>query len=442
MDIHQQHSQILTNLGIEKLNPMQVSAQKAITARNSDTLLLAPTGSGKTLGFLLPVLQLLKADHAKVQCLILAPSRELAMQIEQVWKKMSTGFKANVCYGGHPMTTEIQNLSTPPALLIGTPGRIADHITRKTFELDGITTLVLDEFDKSLDLGFHDQMSFIIGNLPNLNKRVLVSATAGIEIPEFTGLTTPQVLDFLPEKNTENVQLTMKLVISDEKDKLDTIFDLVCSLNSEAALIFCNHRDAAERTSEFLNQKGIVATFYHGGMEQDARERALIRFRNGSVNYLVTTDLAARGLDIPEMKHVIHYHLPLQAHEFVHRNGRTARMHASGTSYLIFSRDEERPAYVDKNLEELVLSKRYPLPQLPEYQTLYISGGKKNKLNKIDIVGFLSQKGQLEKGDLGLIEVKDFTSFAAVKRSKVKTLLQLIREEKMKGKKYKIEIAR
>jgi len=185
-----------------------------------------------------------------------------------------------------------------------------------------------------------------------------------------------------------------------------------------------------------------VATFYHGGMEQDARERALIRFRNGSVNYLVTTDLAARGLDIPEMKHVIHYHLPLQAHEFVHRNGRTARMHASGTSYLIFSRDEERPAYVDKNLEELVLSKRYPLPQLPEYQTLYISGGKKNKLNKIDIVGFLSQKGQLEKGDLGLIEVKDFTSFAAVKRSKIKTLLQLIREEKMKGKKYKIEIAR
>ena len=171
MDIHQQHSQILANLGIEKLNPMQVSAQKAIIANNSDTLLLAPTGQGKTLGFLLPILQLHKADQTKVQCLILAPSRELAMQIEQVWKKMSTGFKVNVCYGGHPMATEIQNLSTPPALLIGTPGRIADHITRKTFELGGITTLVLDEFDKSLDLGFHEQMSFIIGNLPNLNKR-------------------------------------------------------------------------------------------------------------------------------------------------------------------------------------------------------------------------------------------------------------------------------
>lgn len=433
--------QLLSNLGIDTLNPMQVAAQKSIVS-DRDILLLAPTGSGKTLGFLLPVLQLLKPELAKVQCLILAPSRELAMQIEQVWKKMGTGFKVNVCYGGHSMATEIQNLTTPPALLIGTPGRIADHITRRTFELDGIVTLVLDEFDKSLDLGFHDQMSFIIGNLSKLNKRVLVSATAGIQIPEFTGLGEPTVLDFLPENASENTSLTMKLVISDEKDKLDTVFDLVCSLNSESALIFCNHRDAAERTSEFLNQKGVVATFYHGGMEQDERERALIRFRNGSVNCLITTDLAARGLDIPEMKHVIHYHLPLQAHEFVHRNGRTARMHASGTSYLIFSRDEERPAYVDNSLDELSLSKKYPLPKLPEFQTLYISGGKKNKINKIDIVGFLSQKGKLEKGDLGLIEVKDFTSFAAVKRAKVKELLQLIREEKMKGKKYKIEIAR
>ncbi len=433
-------NQILSNLGIEALNSMQKSAQKAIV-NDKDILLLAPTGSGKTLGFLLPILQLLKPNKIGVQCLILAPSRELAMQIEQVWKKMSTGFKVNVCYGGHAMAIEIQNLSVPPALLIGTPGRIADHITRKTFDLGSIETLVLDEFDKSLDLGFHEQMSFIIGGLKNLNKRVLVSATAGIDIPEFTGLGTPTVLDYLPEDGVKNT-LTMRLVISEERDKLDTVFDLICSLNSESALIFCNHRDAAERTSEFLNAKGIIATFYHGGMDQDDRERALIQFRNGSVNYLVTTDLAARGLDIPEMKHVIHYHLPLNEHEFVHRNGRTARMHASGTSYLIFNHEEERPKYIDNSLQELKLLPNKTLPKLPEFTTLYISGGKKNKLNKIDIVGFFSQKGKLEKGDLGLIEVKDFISFAAVKRTKVKEFLQLIREEKMKGKKYKIEIAR
>lgn len=440
METNQTTQQILQNLGIEALNPMQEAAQKAIVEDNN-VLLISPTGSGKTIGFLMPILQLLKPDVPSVQCLILTPSRELALQIEQVWKKMSTGYKVNVCYGGHDVGTEIKNLSNPPAVLIGTPGRIADHITRRSFNLDGIKTLVLDEFDKSLDLGFHEQMSFIIGGLRKLNKRVLVSATKGIKIPEFTGVSSPTLLNFIPEDKVAE-GLVMKVVISEQKDKIDALFNLLCSINSESALIFLNHRDAAERTCELLQDMGIYAIFYHGGMDQDDRERALIQFKNGSVRYLVTTDLAARGLDIPEMKHVIHYHLPLQAHEFIHRNGRTARMNAEGTAYLIFSRNEHRPSYVDDSLEELEVPENNPLPQAPEFLTIYISGGKKNKLNKVDIVGFFSQKGKLEKGDLGLIEVKDFTSFAAVKKEKVKELLQTIRDEKMKGKKYKIEVAR
>ena len=419
---------------------MQEAAQKAIVQDN-DTFLIAPTGSGKTVGFLLPVFQLLQPNRNVVQCLILAPTRELALQIEQVWKKMATGYKVNVCYGGHPVETEIKNLSNPPALLIGTPGRITDHITRRTFALDGIHTLVLDEFDKSLELGFQDEMAFIISGLRNLRKRVLVSATAGIRMPDFVRLNAPVTLNFIPDEGLPT-GLTVKLVYADAKDKINTLFRLVCSLTSEAALIFCNHREAAERTSALLNEMGISATFYHGGMEQDDRERALIRFRNGSVTYLVTTDLAARGLDIPEMNYVIHYHLPVQAHEFTHRNGRTARMHASGTAYVILHPDEPRPAYLDKSLETFDLPADLSLPNPPEFVTLYISGGKKNKLNKVDIVGFLSQKGQLDKGDLGLIEVKDFISFAAVKKVKVDTLLNRIKDEKMKGKKYRIEIAR
>jgi superfamily II DNA/RNA helicase len=435
-----ENPQILSNLSIEALNPMQIAAQKAIS-ETTNTLLLAPTGSGKTLAFLMPMAQLLDTNKNTVQCLVLTHSRELAMQIEQVWKKMATGFKVNVCYGGHPMATEIQNLSNPPALLIGTPGRIADHISRKTFALDGIQTLVLDEFDKSLEMGFQEQMSFIVAALTNLNKRILVSATSGIQIPDFLGFSSSIKVDFIP-KNEVKSTLTTKVVMSKDKDKTDTLFNLICSLNSESALIFCNHRDTAERTSDFLNDSGIYATFYHGGMNQDDRERALIQFRNGSVNYLLTTDLAARGLDIPEMKHVIHYHLPLHEHEFIHRNGRTARMNASGTSYLIFDQTETRPQYIDRNIEISTLPTNKPLPSLPKFVTVYISGGKKNKLNKIDIVGFFSQKGQLEKGDLGLIEVKDFISFAAVKRSKIKNFLSKIKDEKMKGKKYKIEIAR
>lgn len=431
---------LLLNLGIENLNEMQLTAQEAIIENNS-VLLLSPTGSGKTLAFLLPVFEMLQPEILSVQCLIIVPSRELGLQIEQVWKKMGTGYKVNTCYGGHSMETEIKNLSNPPAVLIGTPGRIADHIDKETFRTDKIRTVVLDEFDKSLQFGFHEEMSFILSRLPKVDKRILVSATSDIEIPKYTRVINPTVLDFISE-NEEKTNLSIKMVVSEEKDKINTLFRLICSLGSESALIFCNHRDAAERISDLLNEKGIYSTYYHGRMDQEERERALIQFRNGSVSYLVTTDLAARGLDIPEMKNVIHYHLPMKEDEFTHRNGRTARMMASGTAYVIVHESEKKLEYIDYDREVFDVAKTTSLPEPPKFQTLYISGGKKNKLNKTDIVGFFSQKGKLEKGDLGLIEVKDFISFAAVKSKKVKELLKNIKDAKMKGKKFKIEIAR
>jgi superfamily II DNA/RNA helicase len=440
MNTHHHSTNLLLNLGIAQLNEMQERAQESIL-NDSNVLLLSPTGSGKTLAFLLPLFQLLQEDVKNVQCLILVPSRELGLQIEQVWKKMGTNYKVNVCYGGHSIDTEIKNLSNPPAVLIGTPGRIADHIDRGTFELNDIQTLILDEFDKSLQLGFHEEMSFIISKLTRLNKRVLVSATSEVEIPKYTRVVNPTVLDFIPTDEAHS-NLTIKRVLSKDKDKIQTLFQLICSLQSEAAIIFCNHRDAAERISDALNEKNIYSTYYHGGMDQDERERALIQFRNGSVTYLVTTDLAARGLDIPEMKHVIHYHLPSKEDEFTHRNGRTARMLATGTAYLILHESEKKMDYIDYSLPIFNVENASTLPKPPEFQTIYISGGKKNKLNKIDIVGFFSQKGKLEKGDLGLIEVKDFISFAAVKSKKVKEFLTNIRDEKMKGKKFKIEVAR
>ena len=440
MTNHHHSNNILLNLGIESLNEMQEAAQEMIL-NDTNVLLLSPTGSGKTLAFLLPIFEILEPEIKTTQCLILVPSRELALQIEQVWKKMGTDFKVNVCYGGHSIDTEIKNLSNPPAVLIGTPGRIADHLERGTFVTTSILTLVLDEFDKSLQLGFHEEMSFIINKLTKLTKRILVSATSDIEIPKYTRVVHPTILDFIPEES-ENQMLSTVMVVSKEKDKINSLFHLICSLKSESALIFCNHRDAAERISDTLNEKGIFATYYHGGMDQDERERALIQFRNGSVTYLVTTDLAARGLDIPEMKHVIHYHLPSKEDEFTHRNGRTARMLASGTAYILVHESEKKLEYIDYSMKTLAVDHATTLPKPPQFQTIYISGGKKNKLNKIDIVGFFSQKGKLEKGDLGLIEVKDFISFAAVKSKKVPDLLRLIREEKMKGKKFKIEVAR
>src|SRR5690554_3315462 len=439
MNTENQLTTILSNLGIDAINKMQFEARRTIVNKNN-TILLSPTGSGKTLAFLLPILQMLSENVKTVQCLVIVPSRELALQIEQVWKKMGTNFKVNVCYGGHSIETELNNLSNPPALLIGTPGRLTDHLERESFDTKDVKILVLDEFDKSLQLGFMEEMNTIISELPNLEKRVLLSATSDVEIPDFVGMESPTTLDFTQEE--KNDSLTLKQVVSPEKDKINTLFNLLCSLNSEAALVFCNHREVAERISNLLDSKGIYSGYYHGGMDQDDRERILIQFRNGSLNYLITTDLGARGLDIPEMKHVIHYHLPAKEVDFTHRNGRTARMKASGTAYIITYIEDKLPDYIPEGLDVLKVNEVKQLPKSPEYQTIYISGGKKNKLNKSDIVGFFLQKGKLDKSDLGLIEVKDFVSFAAVKTSMVKTLLKNIKDQKMKGKKYKIEVAR
>ena len=209
MKSEDQNKSILSNLAIDSLNEMQIAALDTIV-KNPNILLLSPTGSGKTLAFLLPVLHLLDEGITKVQCLIVVPSRELALQIEQVWKKMGTKFKVNVCYGGHSIDTELKNLSNPPALLIGTPGRLTDHLDRKSFDTDFIQTLVLDEFDKSLQLGFQDEMETIIGRLPHLQKRVLLSATSDVEIPSFVKMEAPVILDYIEEEKNES--LSVKLV--------------------------------------------------------------------------------------------------------------------------------------------------------------------------------------------------------------------------------------
>jgi superfamily II DNA/RNA helicase len=434
------NERILATLEIGQLNEMQITAQESILKSDS-VLLVSPTGSGKTLAFLLATLQLLEEQINGTQCLILLPTRELAIQIEQVWKRMRTGYKVNVCYGGHSIDVEIKNLAQAPTVLIGTPGRILDHIQKRSFDTNAIKILVLDEFDKSLEVGFHEEIAAIIASIPNIEKRILVSATKSVEIPAFTGVKALDILDF-SVPHAVNEKLSLKLVRTDDKDKFDILLRLLCSLDSEPALIFFNHRDATERAAQLLNKAGILTAFYHGGMDQDDRERAISRFRNGSINYLVATDIAARGLDIASIQHVIHYHLPKFENEFIHRNGRTARMHALGNSFIILSKEEILPNFIEADLESFIPPLDGDLPNPPTYETIYISGGKKNKLNKTDIVGFFIQKGRLDKSDIQLIEVKDFMSFAAVKKNKVHAFLQAIKEQKMKGKKYKIEVLR
>ena len=428
---------VLSNLKIDALNEMQLASIE-VNRGKEDCVLLSPTGSGKTLAFLIPLLNHLDSSAEHVQALIVTPSRELAIQIEEVFRSLGTSFKVNSTYGGHSIKVEENNFTQAPAVLVGTPGRICDHVNRGNLDLSFVKTLILDEFDKSLEMGFQEEMGYIVGQLNSLQKRMLISATEMKEIPAFTGVINSVQLNFLSDKSEG---LTLKLVMSDDKDKLQTLFDLLCQNTNESTIVFCNHRDTVERISEYLTEMGVINTFFHGGLDQTERERTMIKFRNGSSNYLITTDLAARGLDIPEIKYIIHYHMPPKEDGFIHRNGRTARMSATGTSFLLMSKEEEMPDYIKTRPEMVKLKDDNSMPKKPEWVTLYLSGGKKDKINKIDIVGFLSKKGNLEKFDLGLIIVQDFSSYASVKRHKVVQLLQDIQNEKVKGKKLKIEIA-
>ena len=429
---------IYEKLQIQEMNQMQKSTFQA-SENEQDIILLSPTGSGKTLAFLFPVLRNLQKDISGIQAIILVPARELALQIEQVFKNMGTDFKVTICYGGHDKKIEINNLTQAPAVLIGTPGRIAYHLKNNNFEPKTIKTLVLDEFDKALELGFEEDMNFIISSLKNISQRFLTSATAMDNIPKFVGLDNEKTINFLKLGEAKpNIQLKKVMTIPEEK--LETLFKLICKIGNKRTLIFCNHRDAVDRISELLREKGIDRETFHGGMEQDERERALLKFRNDSTRILITTDLASRGLDIPEVESIVHYQLPPKEDAFIHRNGRTARMHAKGFAYLIMTEEENFP-FIKSNTPEENISENYRIPAKTPFQTIYISAGKKDKVNKVDIVGYLIKKGELSKEDVGIIEVKDTTSYVAVARNKVKDVLKKLANEKLKGKKIKMEIA-
>ena len=426
-------------MNIVSLNGMQ--KQMLETAqRPNDIILLSPTGSGKTLAFLLPVLQRIDPQTAGVQALVLVPSRELALQIDTVLRKIAAGIKIVCCYGGHSVREESRSLAVAPALVVGTPGRIADHLRRGRLSLDTLDTLVLDEFDKCLALGFHDEMKEIIAPLKEVRKKILTSATDSEVLPAFTALRKPVKLDFLGAKKAEvdpSERLSLYRIDSPEKDKLDTLLVLLRNLKPGLTLIFCNQRESVERVKQFLTDRGIIVEAFHGGMEQLDRERALCKFRNHSSYVCISTDLAARGLDIPEVKYIIHYHLPVDLESFTHRNGRTARMHADGEAFMILGPAEQMPEYA-AHAADFRLDPKADWLQMPPMATFHFAAGKKEKISKGDIVGFLVQKGGLAADEIGIIEIKDHYSYVAVRRDKAHATLRRLKEEKIKGKKVKI----
>lgn len=429
----------LEKFEITALNPMQEQAFKAIKS-NRDVVLLSPTGTGKTLAFLLPLIDVLDNESPEIQMLILVPSRELAQQIEQVIRKMGSGYKVNAVYGGRSGTLDKIDLKHKPTILIGTPGRIADRFRRDKFSLDFIHTLILDEFDKSLEVGFEKEMTEIVESLPNVEQTILTSATSHAKLPEFLGLEKPIFLNFLDKGESE---LSIKTILSPDKDKLNTLAKALNFIGNKPGIIFCSFKDALDRVSEFLTKNNIDHACFHGSMEQIDRERALIKFRNGTIQLLLATDLAARGLDIPEIEFILHYHLPLRNKEFIHRNGRTARMNSNGTAYLLMWEEDQLPDYIqaiDPEVLNLGNRQKSTLAAPVKWATLYISGGRLDKISKGDVAGLLIKQGGIEKEQLGVIEVKQSYTYVGVHAHIAEMLIEKTNNSKLKNKKVRITL--
>ena len=436
---------ILNKLRIEQLNEMQQHAAEAILGSDGDVVLLSPTGSGKTLAYLLPLVQLLDSNSDAVQALVITPGRELALQSDNVLKSMGSGLRSVSCYGGRAAMDEHKVLKeVKPQIVFGTPGRLNDHLDKENIARYGIRYLVIDEFDKCLEMGFQAEMQKLIKSLPGLQRRILLSATNAEEIPGFVNMSKKGTLiDFLPEEEQTSERVTLYEVRSEEKDKLGTLRQLLLSFGNESSIVFLNYRNAVERVSDYLKEEGFTISSFHGGLDQRQREDQLYRFSNGSANVLVATDLASRGLDIPDIQNIIHYHLPESEDGYIHRVGRTARWEATGRSFFILNSEEHIPEYVEGDIESFDIPlTSLPSPLAPKMTTLYIGKGKKDKISKGDIVGFLCKNGGLKADEIGRIDVKDRYAYVAIKREKLKQVLRQTQGEKIKGIKTVIEPVR
>ena len=433
---------ILTKLRITELNEMQQHAVEAILGSDGDVVLLSPTGTGKTLAYLLPLVQQIDATKDELQALVITPGRELALQSDNVLKSMGCGLRSMACYGGRPTMDEHRVLKeVRPHIIFGTPGRLNDHLDKENIQRYGIRWLVIDEFDKCLEMGFHAEMQKLIKSLPGLERRILLSATNAEQIPQFVNMAKKGTLiDFLPEEEQTSERVTLYEVRSPQKDKLETLKQLLLGFGDESSIVFLNYRNAVERVSDYLKEQGFTISCFHGGLDQRQREDQLYRFSNGSANILVATDLASRGLDIPDIQNIIHYHLPESEDGYIHRVGRTARWDASGRTFFILNSEESIPEYVEGDIVEYTATEsQYTVPALPRMATIYIGKGKKDKISKGDIVGFLCKKGGLTSDEIGRIDVKDRYTYAAVKREKQQQLLRQTQGEKIKGVKTILE---
>lgn len=431
---------ILQKLGINTLNEMQFRTGNALVNGDSDVVVLSATGSGKTLAYLLPLVGMLNPSSDSLQAVVLVPGRELALQSHEVFCRMGSGLRSMCLYGGRAAMDEHRVIcKVMPQIVFATPGRLNDHLSKGNLSGRDVRFLVIDEFDKCLRMGFRDEMSSVIGKLPYVRRRVLLSATDADEIPGFVDMGRVERIDFLTDGQIPD-KVSLFVAKSPEKDKLEALFRLLCGFGEASSIVFLNYRDSVERVSDFLSEKGFLVSSFHGGKDQKEREDAIYKFSNGSANVLVGTDLASRGLDMPDVDNIVHYHLPVGEDEYIHRVGRTGRWHSAGRAFFLLGPEERLPEYIKDVPACYDLPDAVTAPPQPRMVTLYIGKGKKDKISKGDVLGFLCKTGGLKGDDIGRIDVRERCSYAAVSRKKWKDVLTRTAGEKLKGIKTVIEL--
>ena len=430
-------------LGIRELNPMQ-RRMLDVVSEGRDIVLLSPTGSGKTLAFILPMLKLLKPSTGRIQAVVIAPSRELVMQIGGIVRRVAKGMRCVEVYGGHKVEDEVNSLSVTPDILVGTPGRLLDHLNRKNIDLWPVRICVLDEFDKTLELGFEHEVSRLMAALKNVSRIMLTSATQADEYPPYIRLNNPVTLSYLDANRELRARLKVYGVRSETNDKLDSLYALLCGLADDSGLgktiVFVNHRESAERVYAYLRRKGVSAVLYHGALDQREREKAIALFAGGARNVLVATDLGARGLDIEGVRHVVHYHQPLTEQAYTHRNGRTARVDAEGQAFLLLGPDEEPAPFVRTDGMMRPVAGCDGRSLSTGLETLYIAAGKKEKLSKGDILGWLVKEMGVEGRQVGSITVGDHYALVSMPADVAAQITGAARNHKIKGAKCPVHL--
>lgn len=438
----------LQQLEYHAMTPIQAAALPCALA-GRDLIAQAKTGSGKTAAFALPILLGLNPRFFGVQGLVLCPTRELSTQVAAEMRRLArfqNNIKVVTLCGGQPIGPQIGSLEHGAHIVVGTPGRIKDHLRKQTLDLSGIKTVVLDEADRMLEMGFMEDMETIFGHTPNERQTLLFSATYPDNIQTLSATFQRDPEHIKADTQHADAAIQERFIQTSEHDKLDHLLRILQHIQVRAAVVFCNTKLTTQEVAQFLDSRRFNALALHGDLEQRERDEALTRFKHHSCSILVATDVAARGLDVAALPAVINYDLPRDPEVYVHRIGRTARAGEAGLALSLLTPRERykldkiaAPQQDDVQLEEAsALDADQTYCMLPEKVTLQISGGRKQKVRPGDILGALTVKGGLPGSAVGKIDIFDFCAFVSLDKQHGKTALQLLSQNPIKGRRFKV----